>query len=376
MTTIQFITSGATAGGAERQLAMFLQRYDRSRFECRVLTVLAADAASRRGGADFRAELARYGVLVSSLDLPRFPTWHGINMLRRALRDWPADIVQTYGLAVDLAVRCLPLGHSLRIGSIRGPEDQRAPWLFRADGLTSWRLCGYVSNSQAGKESMVRHAGVAPSRIRVIPNGIDFPERSFSEVAAARKRVRAACGVAPDEHLVVTVANLHAAKGHEDIIRAATLLRARPAVRFAFAGEDRSGGRLEALAVQLGVRDRILFLGHRTDVADVLAAADTFLLASHWEGMSNALMEAMCAGVPIVATEVGAAGELLGGGRCGQLIPPGKPLAIAEGVTNSIDDRVEAEGRAVAAQQRVRERYSIPAMVRAHEDYYARLTCE
>jgi glycosyltransferase involved in cell wall biosynthesis len=278
--------------------------------------------------------------------------------------------VQSYGLAVDLAVRFIPSGKRALIGTMRGPEEQRPEWLFRLDGLTSWRLRGYISNSACGKTALVQKGRVAPGRIQVIPNGIDPAAFSTPRTAAARQRLRSEFQAGEADILVLTVANLHAAKGHEDIIRAMATLDPRHRMRFLFAGEDRSGGRLARLADELGVRPRILFLGHRTDVAELMAASDVFLLASHWEGMSNALMEAMCASLPAIATDVGAAGELLDTGRCGQLIPSKNPAAIAAALSRHAASRTEALDMAAAARLRIHERYSIQAMVRAHEGFY------
>lgn len=366
-----FITSGATAGGTEQQLVNFLRQYDRKRFECRVLTVLAADSTARRGGVDFRPLLKACGVHTTSLDQPEFPTIRGILALRRAIRVWPAEIVQTYGLRVDLIVRFLPRGPGMLIGSIRGSEEQRSDWLFRLDGLTSWRLRGYVSNSQCGKLAIVRRAGVNSHRVIVIPNGVET--RLILNNTESRRRLRREWGAEENDVLVLTVANLHAAKGHEDIIRAAAMIPRSYSIRFVFAGEDHSQGRLEFLARTLGVRDRILFLGHRSDVPDLLAASDVFLLASHWEGMSNALMEAMNAGKAIIATRVGAAEELLDGGRYGQLIPRQEPDSIALALYRFKEANQIYRRQAAKARERIQNFYTIPAMIKAYERFYERL---
>lgn len=368
MIRILFVTSGATAGGAERQLLHFLRLCDKNRFECRVVTVLSADSPARRGGVDFRSELDAIGVPVRSLDCPRFPSLGGILALREAVRSAPAEIVQGYGVAVDLVLRFLVGRKRPLVGSVRGPQEQRPGWVFRLDGLTSRRLCGYISNSVSGKAALVRRGGVAPRRVTVIPNGLDTA--GLAPARDARHRLRAEWGVGERDCVVLTVANLNAAKGHEDIVRAMPLMRGLDRLRFVFAGDDRSGGSLEALARELGVRERILFLGHRQDVPDLLSAADVFLLASHWEGMSNALMEAMHAGIPIVATDVGDARQLLDGGRCGELIPPKSPESIAEAVRRSIENWERAKAQAAKARERIMERYSVEAMVRACEGYY------
>lgn len=271
---IIFVTSGATAGGAERQLVYFLRLHDRQRFYCTVLTVLAADSDLRRGGNDFRPELRACGVPVQSVDSSRFPTLRGVLALYRVVIRSRPHLVHTYGLAVDLVTRCLPLGRCARIGSMRNSEDHRPDWLFRLDGLTSRRLNGYVSNSLAGKNALVYRGGVRPDRVCVIPNGIDADAFAQGCDIGQRLRLREEWGATNRDLIVLTVANLHTPKGHEDIIRAIRELDGKVPAHFVFAGEDRSGGNLEEFARSLGVRDRISFLGFRTDVATLLAASD------------------------------------------------------------------------------------------------------
>jgi glycosyltransferase involved in cell wall biosynthesis len=370
---ILFVTSGATAGGAERQLLCFLKQCNRDRFRPSVLTVLSAESTMRRGGNDFRNELSEMGVPYRSLDLDRFPTLIGMARLLLAIRVEPSDLIQTYGLAVDLAVRvCSPfLGHRGLIGSIRGPEEQRHPLLFHLDGWTSWLLDGYISNSRAGAEALICKAGVRPERITIVPNGLDCDVMTQSVSADARPRLRAAWGVPPGALVAVTVANLHDAKGHTDLVRAASLC-ARDNLLFVLVGEDRSAGGIAAQVNRLGLTDRFRFLGVRRDIADVLSAADIFVLPSHWEGMSNALMEAMASALPCIATRVGAAAELLDEGHAGILVPPRDPGSLARELCRLADDPMMRQRLANAAHERIRQEYATCRMVNLHEAFYER----
>jgi glycosyltransferase involved in cell wall biosynthesis len=373
-TRILFVTSGATRGGAERQLLNFLRHCDKSLINPSVLTVLAADSALRRGGSDFRDELAEIQVPCRSLDLARFPSIPGILALFRAIRLERPNILQTYGLAVDLTVRMMaPLvGRPRLVGSLRGPEEQRSSLLFRLDGWTSVILDGYISNSRAGAAALVRRAGVQSARIVIIPNGLDLDSLARSRSLDARFRLRAEWGVPPQNLVAVTVGNIHAAKGHEDLVRAARLCT-RGDVTFVLAGEDRSGKRIPELVQRLNLSDRFRFLGLRRDIADVLLAADIFIMPSHWEGMSNALMEAMASGLPCIATDVGAAAELLDEGRAGVLVPARDPENLARVLSRLLAMPADRQRLGAAAAQRVRQHYTLERMVTLHESYYSRL---
>jgi glycosyltransferase involved in cell wall biosynthesis len=133
-------------------------------------------------------------------------------------------------------------------------------------------------------------------------------------------------------------------------------------------GEGRERPALEAQARRLGLTVR--FLGERADVERLLPLMDVFVLSSREEGIPNALLEAMAAGRPCVATAVGGTPEVLADGRTGWLVPPADPAALAQALAQALGDRVEAARRGLAAREETTRRRSIGAMVRAFEDFY------
>jgi glycosyltransferase involved in cell wall biosynthesis len=205
----------------------------------------------------------------------------------------------------------------VRIGSRRGIVSP-----VGVAGLLPLQRAGYavahrvVANSAAAAARL--RAEYLPSRkIVVIPNGIDLPP-------AGQRALHTAAPV------ITTVANLRAGKGHDVLLAAASrILRWFPAARFQLVGDGPLRPALEQQAAALGLGDRVDFLGHRDDVADLLRASDVFAFPSLMEAFPNAVMEAMSHGVPVVASNVGGIPELVTDRRNGLLVPPGDAAALA-----------------------------------------------
>jgi glycosyltransferase involved in cell wall biosynthesis len=153
----------------------------------------------------------------------------------------------------------------------------------------------------------------------------------------------------------------------------ALLAERRPSLHLAVAGRGGLEHELVALSRKLGVAGRVHWLGLRSDIANLLAAADIFALSSLSEGHSLSLLEAMTAARPIVATDVGAARETLEDGHCGLLVPPSNPLRLAEAIDRLLSKPAEAARLAERAAQRAASMYSTEIMVERYAELYARV---
>ena len=131
---------------------------------------------------------------------------------------------------------------------------------------------------------------------------------------------------------------------------------------------------LEAQAAQLGIAAQVRFLGHREDVRDLLSILDLFVLPSLSEGMPLALLEAMAAGVPAIATRVGGTTEVIDDGRTGTLVAPGDSRVLAAAITTLLENPRLAKELGQAARQAVAARFSLAGMVQAYERVYSELT--
>jgi glycosyltransferase involved in cell wall biosynthesis len=169
----------------------------------------------------------------------------------------------------------------------------------------------------------------------------------------ARSTVRADLGIRPDDMVVVTVANLRQQKAYPDLLSAArTLVDRHPDLHFLAAGQGPLEAEIRARIVKLGLSDNFRLLGHRDDVADLLAASDIFVLASEWEGYPIALMEAMAAGLACVATRVGGATDAIENGVNGLLLNPRDVDALVRHLESLIGDPGKRKRLAAAAAER------------------------
>jgi len=156
------------------------------------------------------------------------------------------------------------------------------------------------------------------------------------------------------------------------MIRAfARVAATRPDARLQLVGDGPDRPALEALAASLGVASRVEFLGFRNDVAELLAAADVFLMSSHYEGVSIAILEAMRAGLPVVGTQVGGIPETVLQGESGLLVPDGDEAAFADAMLTLLQDASRRATLGRAATQRQRDAFSLESAAQRYLQIYA-----
>jgi glycosyltransferase involved in cell wall biosynthesis len=255
------------------------------------------------------------------------------------------------------------------LASKRGCHERRG--LEMVGARLSNRLADCVTaNSNAVREFVHGHEGCPLEKMVVIPSGIDT-ER-FAPLAGADWKGR--LGLPADAVVVGSLTRMRVRKGVEEFLSAmGPVCRARPAVHVVIAGDVEPDDDVRALVAAAGLGDRLHLLGRRSDVPEVLAAFDVFVLSSHGEGMSNAILEAMAMEKPVVATAVGGTVEVVEEGVTGRLVPARDAAALAAGITAVLDD--PERGRAMGARGRrvVIDRFSARAMVRQMETLYTQL---
>lgn len=213
--------------------------------------------------------------------------------------------------------------------------------------------------------------GIPSDQVVVIPNGIDI-DRCRS--ALSPDQARAKLGLPPDQPVVGTVGTLRPVKGTDVLLRAfARLQESGPEAHLLVVGDGPEWDTLQALADELGIRDAITFTGNRSDIADLLAAMDLFVLSSHWEGLPIAALEAMAAGLPVVATAVGGTPGVVLDGKTGLLVPPSDPPALAGALQQLLSDPQQARTMGQAGRRRVEEQYTQQRMVERMEALYQEL---
>jgi glycosyltransferase involved in cell wall biosynthesis len=204
----------------------------------------------------------------------------------------------------------------------------------------------------------VRH----PSRVRRVYHGLDVPDSR--DLERERARVRREIGVPDSAFLVGNVGRLAPQKGQRHLIGAMPLLLARvPDAHAVIAGGGDLEDYLRDLAAEVGVAERVHVLGPRPDVPSLMQALDAFAMPSIWEGFGIVLLEAMAAGLPIVASRVATIPEVVVDGETGLLVPAGDAGALAEALATLADDPQRAQTMGVAGRERLRRYFSIDKMV-------------
>jgi glycosyltransferase involved in cell wall biosynthesis len=352
-------------GGTQRHLQQVVALLDPARFQVEVLTL--------HPGGEVEDQLRAGGVSVRSLGvgarLSSARTLRAIVTAARALRRGRIDVVHGYqwrpALVGALAGRLA--GVPLRLASKRSltGDDRQAgrAWRHIARQVDTVIVNADALRVEGEQRGMRCHWAL-------LQNGVDT---EHFRLAPPDPDARAALGLDPQRPVVGTIGRLEDRKGHDQLLRAAgTMLAAgngrRPQI--VIVGDGPLREKLQAQAESLGVADSVRFAGTVADVRPSLAAMDVFVLPSHAEGMSNALMEAMAAARPVVATAVGGNTEVVVDGKTGVLIPPADPAAIADAIAALLRDPARAAGLGAAAREFVTQRFGARARVAELEQLY------
>ncbi len=284
-----------------------------------------------------------YLALARALDGLRLSVFH-------AHLNWPLGCRQAL-----IAARCVGVPAIVATAHLFAPIDGA-----RLAGVKQWIqsrcLDRYIAVSSEVRDRLVSDLGVSVAKIRVVHNGIATVRCAVVDDAG----LRAAIGVEGDRAMVLTPARLNVQKGHEFLLRAAASV---PGAMFVLAGDGPERRPLEALAQDLGVADRVRFLGQRDDVAALLSTSDLMVLPSLVEGLPVSVLEAMAAEKPVVATAIGGTDEAVVHGETGLLVPPRDPAALAVAIRTLLRDRGLSARLAAAGRARVEARFSREAMV-------------
>jgi glycosyltransferase involved in cell wall biosynthesis len=355
------LIAGLGIGGAERTLVQLATGLDPRRF---VSSVLALDAAE---GALAEALRSR-GIPVDGLDVRRRGPAAGLAALVGRLRRERPEVLHTWMFHANLPGRIA--GSLVGIPAIvssehtLGQESQRRYLASRATG----RLAdAHVCVSQAVASFALERIGLPGRRLIVIPNGIDvdaFRRRRSPEAA------RTGLGLGADGPVVGTVSQLKQVKRVDVLLDALGRL---PGQRLLVVGDGERRRALEARADALGLSRRLRFCGEQADPRAHLEAMDVFALASDFEGLPVAPLEAMAMGLPVVATDVGGTREVVEDGATGTLVPRGDPIRLAEALGRLLRDPCLRARFGARGLERVTRGFGAQAMVRRYEALYAEL---
>lgn len=359
----------AGAGGVALRGALGL---DRDRYDVSFVT------GGGRLVDDARA--AGFDVTVLPDIVANVSPWHdfrAVHALTRRLAAEQPDVVHTHsakaGAVGRLAAR--RAGVPWVVHTYHGfpfHEFQR-PWTRYAYVAAERSLCRrtdmVLAVGSAVAVEAIRRGVAAPSQLRTIDVAID--SMAVTRTPESCRQARALLGISDQAPVVGTVGRLDYQKAPETFFAAFAALRHRGAIAV-WVGDGMLRHTVEDLVARLGISDRVLLLGDRADVPEILPAFDVFAMSSRYEGVPCAIIEAMTAGVPVIATAVNAVSDVVVPGETGLLVPPQRPTALAAAIDKVLDDPVAAQLRALRAKDWLGDRFAADRLGAVLDEVYRR----
>ena len=351
-------------GGCENMLLRTLPLL--SDFEHTILTLKKpGELAPKFALAEITVETVRCNHLLSIA---------GICRLRNFVRAKNPDIVITYLFHADFLGR-LTLQNTTKaliIPFLRTTYNHPRYRVARFfEWLTKPLIKQYLANSKAVKDFYARHIGVTPEKITVISNGIDT---DYFDSLVPDPALQASLGIRADDFVIICVANLHPNKGHKYLLEAFEQLHTphpvipskaeesriqKRNIKLLIVGDGDERGNLRQQITNYQSKDNILFLGRRPDVPELLKISHLFALPTFFEGMSNALMEAMAAGLPVITTDIEENRELVKNHETGVLVPVKNSDAIADAIEKLLTNEALRSQIGQAAKKFMEEHFSL-----------------
>ncbi len=364
---VMLVTVGLGVGGTETQILEIASRLDRDRFD-----VLVCGLKKDRVVAQ---ELRERGIRVSTLDGWGKGDLRVLYRLVRLIRAERPDLIHAFlgvaNLASSLAGRLA--GVPVIVWSYRDVEVWKSPAHWLVDRAGARWAEAITCCSEAVRQFVLARLDGEASKVLTIHNGIDLEAFRAPRVAG-----RSELSLRDGGRVIGTVTRLdEPKKGLTVLLRALAALARRdglPPWQCLLVGDGPARGRLEALAAELGLSGRVVFAGMRRDVPRVLPALDLFVYPSLYEGFGIAIVEAMAAGRPVVASAVGGIPEIVVDRDTGLLVPPGDAAVLAEALATLLASPDQARQMGRRGRERARELFAIQTTVERHQQLYATLS--
>ncbi len=356
---VLFMVQHLDSGGTEHHFHDLVTRLDRD--------LIAPHVIYCEPGIVSRQLEALDWLPVTRIPLTRAYDWSGLRAalrVRRYLRRHAIGAVVAFHFVADfLAVLAAWPGPLPVISSRRDMGFTRTSRQIRIGRWMQPRIHRYIAVSGAVAEAVARDEAVPPGKISVIHNGIDLDRLHREKGDAAAERAR--LGIAPGELVIGCAATFNPVKRHDLLLEAFARLRRAggPPVRLLLAGDGPLAGEIAARRRALGLERAVLMVGRSPRVARELNAADIVALASETEGFSNAIIQAMALGRPVVACRVGGNPEAVHDGATGLLVPPNDPAAFAAALERLVADEPLRREMGRRAAELAAARFSLQAMV-------------
>src|SRR5262245_19457441 len=366
---IMHVIDSLGIGGAERVVINVVNGLDPDGFEQIVCCI-----SNKGRSAQLLGEHARCIDMGKGPRADHLMPWK----LARLIREEKPHIIHTQSWAgVDGVIAHLIARGARAVHSEHGrslPYVDGEPVKRRLVRRCAYHLVDLVFTiSEEMRQYLCRETGFPYERMHVIPNGVDIAKIDSADERGLREEL----GLASDDCVIGTVARFDPVKDLASLIRAFAQLCAHHngrRLKLLLVGDGSERPALEKLASEMGIRDRLILTGFTDDIPRLLGIMDIFAVSSVSEGLPIAVLEAMCARLPVVATKVGAVPELVTGGLSGLLVEPRAPQAMAEKLAILVNDPELSRRFGASARQKVERNYSLNLMLRRYEEMYLWLT--
>lgn len=361
---ILHVITGLEIGGAERVLLETAR--------CQKAQGHEVSVCSLRPGGPLEAAV-REVCPVFTANMGHALTPQVVWRLARLMRRRGYDIAHSYLYQANLVTRVAArlAGVPVNISSVRCSYT----WLnwkhFLVDRWTAHLADCITSVSEATRQFSIEREGLPAAKIVTLPNGIDVSRFDEIDRQATRAVLRGELGYGPDDLVICTTGRLHEQKGHTYLFQAAEQLKGRyPHLRLLIIGDGPQRGVLETECQQRGLAGMVTFLGMRGDVPELLAASDIFAFPSLYEGMPNAVLEAMAMSLPAVASTADGTVEIIKHEAHGLLVPPGDEQALKAALERLLSEPALRHQFAEAGHRRVVEEFTFQKTMQQTEALY------
>jgi glycosyltransferase involved in cell wall biosynthesis len=355
----------STWGGVGNQLLLLLKNYSRDEF----LPIVCS--LRDKGVVGKEIEDLGLEVVCLNIDFKRGFYWTVVKELRTLMKQRNIQIVRTHEYRANLHGRLAALLAKVPciVGSVHNVYNARDKKLNRRIlnryfGIFTDKV---VAVSEEVKKEIVRYDSVPENKVAVIYNGVD--RKRFMDIDA--QSVRSEFHIPKSTPVIGTVGRFFPQKGQKYLLEAVAKVRNKfPHIAVFVIGDGSLKEELQDHTKNLNIEQNIIFTGVRRDIPALLGAMDIFIFPSLWEGFGNALVEAMAAGKPIIATDIPSVREILDSGKSGIVVPPANSEAIARSLELLLSNRALAENLGNAARERALSSFTIDSTVRGYTSLY------
>ncbi len=367
-----YVIDNLEFGGGERGFSQLINRLSAERYKSRVACLPTGVFVEKIEGS---------GALIKPVDVRNRSNFKIILQLIGLMKEQKIDIVHSQGARADFFARVASklAKAPFNISTVQMPIGGFDVNLIKKfvyivlDRFSACVVDRFVVTSDTLKKTMIENHGIKPHRIVRIYNGVEVDEycMTYEKMASRRSRFRKESGIGDKAPIVGVIGRLVWQKGFKYFVDAIPeVLNKFKQARFLIVGEGVLKDELEEKCKRLKLADKIIFSGFRSDIKDIFASIDIFVMPSLLEGLPMVLLEAMAMAKPIVATDIDGIKEILVDGEAGLLVPPKESNELSEAIIDLLIHRDQAYQMGLAARKIVEERFEIDIMVQKVEEVY------